>query len=63
MVGPILVFLGVCALVAIYMYIVHSFLAASEENVDETPTLMESPPEEHIHPQPPPQQTRHRWAH
>ena len=31
MIGPILVFIGVCVIVAIYMAIVHSFLRASEE--------------------------------
>jgi hypothetical protein len=34
MVGPIITFLGVCALVAIYMAIVHSFLCAAEEPED-----------------------------
>lgn len=35
MVGPILVFLSVCAIVAIYMSIVHSFLRSSEKDVEE----------------------------
>jgi hypothetical protein len=41
MVGPILTFLGVCAIVAIYMSIVHSFLRASEEPEN---TPLEEPP-------------------
>lgn len=34
MIGPILTFVLVCAIVAIYMTIVHSFLRASEEPPD-----------------------------
>ena len=31
MVGPVVVFIAVCVIVAIYMRIVHSFLRAAEE--------------------------------
>jgi uncharacterized membrane protein len=34
MVGPILTFLGVCALVATFMWIAHGFLRAAEEPED-----------------------------
>jgi len=35
MFGPILVVLGVCAIVAVYMCVVHRFLRASEESESE----------------------------
>jgi hypothetical protein len=41
MIGPILVFLSVCLIVAIYMGFVHSFLRASEEP-DETNAVKET---------------------
>ena len=34
MVGPIITFVGVCALVAIFMWIAHGFLRAAEEPED-----------------------------
>ena len=37
MIGPILVFLGVCAMVAVFMFIAHSFLRAAEEPEDWAP--------------------------
>jgi hypothetical protein len=38
MIGPILVFIGVCAIVAIYMAIVHRFLRAAEKEETRTET-------------------------
>ena len=34
MIGPIITFLGVCALVATFMWIAHGFLRAAEEPED-----------------------------
>lgn len=44
MIGPIIVFVVVCGIVAVYMSIVHWFLRTSEQGViDETPTAAVAP--------------------
>jgi hypothetical protein len=63
MVGPIVVFIAVCVIVAVYMSIVHSFLRAAEKvDGDETSTVKTPAtndagvPEVHRAP-------REEWAH
>jgi hypothetical protein len=66
MIGPILVFLSVCALVAIYMAIVHSFLRASETETGADQKIAEEHPTEEKREGPQPQSPPSRppqWAH
>jgi hypothetical protein len=70
MIGPILVFLAVCALVAIYMAIVRTFLRASEKHTDaeqEIPEVSASEGNrESSHAESRPRQTaspQPQWAH
>jgi hypothetical protein len=65
MIGAILVFLGVLAIVATYMYIVHSFLRASEEDIEKMEEAEHA--EEASREEPAPHSTslasREKWAH
>jgi hypothetical protein len=70
MIGPILVFLAVCALVAIYMAIVHLFLNASEKEISGEREVTEQPRPEEKHdgspassPPAPPSAREPQWAH
>lgn len=60
MIGAILTFLGVCAIVAIYMSIVHSFLRAAEEPGD---TTTEERPADDADEREPQGQRPRRWRH
>jgi hypothetical protein len=62
MVGPIITFVFVCAIVATYMSIVHSFLRAAEELNDEPKQkpIRETKPQTENLPQ---RQREERWAH
>lgn len=62
MLGPIITFLAVCAILAIYMSIVHHFLRASEQPEDRRP----EEPHEQLEPAGKPglaRRWRKRWAH
>jgi len=62
MIGPIITFVGVCAIVAIYMSIVHSFLRKSEgtDVVQEEKIAREVKPRAEPSPQP---SRAEQWAH
>jgi hypothetical protein len=70
MIGPILVFLAVCVLVAIYMGIVRSFLRASEkqaeaeQKIPEVPASEREPEAPHLESRPrQPSSPQPQWAH
>ena len=62
MLGPILTFLGVCALVAIYMSIVHWFLREAEKP-DEFTMEQSSEKKQTVHGSEVPGAPRAQWAH
>jgi hypothetical protein len=63
MVGPVVVFIAVCVIVAIYMSIVHSFLRAAEEvDADETSTV-ETPARNDVEVHEIHRAPREQWAH
>lgn len=59
--GAILTFLGVCAIVAIYMWIVHSFLHRAEEPEDRLRDELER--QTRRHPRGNKVRPRLKWAH
>jgi hypothetical protein len=64
MIGAILVFLGVLAIVGTYMYIVHSFLRASEEDIQKMEAAEHAHEAEQEEPTSRPGITpREKWAH
>jgi hypothetical protein len=65
MIGPILVFVFVCAVVVVYMVVVHSFLRASEAVEQEIEEELREQQSVAPAPQPPSTADSHqpRWAH
>ena len=64
MVGPILVFLAACVIVAIFMTIAHSFLSASEQGESPEPkAVAETVGPVHDSSSPQPDARQPQWAH
>lgn len=62
MVGPIIVFIVVCGIVATYMSIVHSFLRSGEV-VDEETSTVETPGTHDVEVHEVQRAPREQWAH
>ena len=62
MVGPIIVFLVVCGIVATYMSIVHSFLRRAE-GVDGESSTIEAPSPHNVEAHEVQRAPREQWAH
>ena len=63
MVGPIVVFIAVCAIVAIYMSIVHSFLRAAEKVDGDESSTVKTPATNDVEAREIHRAPREPWAH
>ena len=63
MVGPVVVFIVVCAIVAVYMSIVHSFLRAAEQANGDEASAAKTPGTNDVEVREIHRAPREQWAH